>query len=84
MGLTVNQWLVGFDSSVRCHRIRLPGAQAHKMLEQRGSTPRVESLVRVQSGGTNKWGRMYLGGEVALQAFCGGFDSHRLHQSVYL
>jgi hypothetical protein len=26
-----------------------------------------------------KWGRMCHGGESALQAHCGGFDSHRLH-----
>ena len=26
------------------------------------------------------WGRMYQGGEIALQANCGEFDSHRFHQ----
>ena len=25
---------------------------------------------------------MYLGGEVALQAFCGGFNSHPVHQNL--
>lgn len=30
-------------------------------------------------GSTTLWGRMYQGGENALQAICGRFDSDRLH-----